>query len=66
MYGSFELVLRGWRRFGRLPRGPLWTLATLDRRWRIGTPMDLIVLSQLPSASAPPPWTPSRASYLYA
>jgi SAM-dependent methyltransferase len=49
MYGSFKLVLRGWRRFGRLPRGLLRSLAMLDRYWHIGTPMDLIVLSQLPS-----------------
>ena len=47
MYGSFKLVLRGWNRFGRLPRGLLRTLAIVDRLWHIGTPMDLIVLSQL-------------------
>jgi SAM-dependent methyltransferase len=49
MYGSFKLVLRGWRRFGRLPRGLLRGLAILDRYWHIGTPMDLIVLAQLSS-----------------
>ncbi len=54
MYGSFKLVLRGWRRFGRLPRGLLRILAIFDRLWHVGTPMDLIVLSQLPSASARP------------
>jgi ubiquinone/menaquinone biosynthesis C-methylase UbiE len=53
MYGSFKLVLRGWNRFGRLPRCLLRTLAIFDRFLPIGTPMDLIVLSQLPSASEP-------------
>jgi SAM-dependent methyltransferase len=48
MYGAFKLVLRGWNRFGRLPRGILRTLAIFDRLWPIGTPMDLIILSQLP------------------
>ena len=48
MYGSFKLVLRAWRRFGRLPRGLLRSLAIFDRLWPVGTPMDLIVLSQLP------------------
>ena len=51
MYGSFKLVLHGWNRFGRLPRGLLRTLATVDRLWHFGTPMDLIVLSQLPDAT---------------
>ena len=50
MYGSFKLVLRGWNRFGSLPRGLLWILALADRIWHIGTPMDLIVLSRLPPA----------------
>ena len=48
MYGSFKLILRGWRRFGRLPRGLLRSLAIFDRYIHIGTPMDLVVLSQLP------------------
>lgn len=51
MYGSFKLVLRAWRRFGRLPRGLLRSLAIFDRLWPVGTPMDLIVLSQLPPSS---------------
>ena len=55
MYGSFKLVLRGWRRFGRMPRGLLRTLATFDRLWPTGTPMDLIVLSQLSPASSSAP-----------
>jgi len=54
MYGSFKLVLRGFRRFGRLPRGLLRILAIFDRLWHLGTPMDLIVLTQLPLASAQP------------
>jgi len=48
MYGSFKLVLRGWNRFGRMPRGLLRSLALFDRYCHIGTPMDLVVLSQLP------------------
>jgi ubiquinone/menaquinone biosynthesis C-methylase UbiE len=51
MYASFKLVLRGWRRFGGMPRGLLRTLAIFDRLWPIGTPMDLIVLSQLSDAT---------------
>lgn len=53
MYGSFKLVLRGWRRFGRIPRGLLRTLAIFDRIWHLGTAMDLVVLSRLPPVSAP-------------
>jgi SAM-dependent methyltransferase len=49
MYDAFKLVLLGWRRFGCLPRGLLRTLAIFDRLWHVGTPMDLIVLSQLPA-----------------
>jgi SAM-dependent methyltransferase len=49
MYGAFKLMLGGWRRFGRLPRGLLRSLAIVDRYWHIGTPMDLIVLAQLNS-----------------
>ena len=48
MYGSFKLILRAWRRFGRLPRGLLRSLAIFDRYCHIGTPMDLVVLSKLP------------------
>jgi SAM-dependent methyltransferase len=51
MYGAFKLVLRGWNRFGRMPRGLIRTLATVDRIWHIGTPMDLVVLSQLSDAT---------------
>ena len=51
MHGCFKLVLRGWNRFGRLPRGLLRILAVTDRIWHIGPPMDLIVLARLPPAA---------------
>lgn len=57
MHGAFKLVLRGWRRFGRLPRALLLSLAIFDRFCHIGAPMDLIVLSQLPDGDDPRPLT---------
>jgi hypothetical protein len=50
MYGAFKAMLLGWHRFGWLPRGLIWLLAQIDRRIKIGTPMDIVVLARAADA----------------
>jgi SAM-dependent methyltransferase len=46
MYGAFQLIMRLWRRYGWLPKAVMWVLARIDRRWHVGTPMDLMILGR--------------------
>jgi SAM-dependent methyltransferase len=46
MYAIFRAMLATWRRSGWLPRGLIWLMAQVDRRVRLGTPMDLVVLAR--------------------
>ena len=46
MYAAFKLIMRLWRRFGRLPKAPIWTLAVADRVFPMGSPMDLVILAR--------------------
>lgn len=46
MYAAFKLIMRLWRRFGRLPKAPIWTLAVADRMFPVGSPMDLMILAR--------------------
>jgi SAM-dependent methyltransferase len=52
MFGTFKAMLRGWRFTGGLPRGVIWLLAQADRRLRLGTPMDLVVLARADGTDA--------------
>lgn len=46
MYAAFKLIMRLWRRFGRLPKAPIWALAIADRVFPLGRPMDLMILGR--------------------
>jgi SAM-dependent methyltransferase len=46
MYAAFKLILRLWRRFGRLPKASIWALALADRIFPLGRPMDLIMMAR--------------------
>lgn len=46
MYAAFKLIMRIWRRFGRLPKASIWTLAFVDRCFPLGNPMDLVILAR--------------------
>jgi SAM-dependent methyltransferase len=50
MYAAFKLTMRLWRRFGRLPKAPIWTLAVADRMFPMGSPMDLLILARVAKA----------------
>jgi SAM-dependent methyltransferase len=50
MYGAFKAMLLGWHRFGWLPRGLIWLLAQIDRRIKIGSPMDIVLLARAADA----------------
>ncbi|MGH7934334.1 MAG: class I SAM-dependent methyltransferase [Candidatus Binataceae bacterium] len=48
MHAAFKLLMRRWRRLGRMRQATIFALALADRVWPMGRPMDLIVLSRLP------------------
>ena len=52
MYAAFKLIMRLWRRFGRLPKAPIWTLAVADRMFPMGSPMDLVILARYRSPAS--------------
>lgn len=46
MRAAFRLLLRTWRRRGRMTRFAIRTLGYLDRMCPVGRPMDLVVIAQ--------------------
>jgi ubiquinone/menaquinone biosynthesis C-methylase UbiE len=51
MYAAFKIIMRLWRRFGNLPKAPIWILAVADRMFPVGSPMDLIILARAAKAN---------------
>jgi len=52
MHATFKFFLRSHRP-GLTPKAWVWLLAWLDRRFPIGSPMDLIILARKPEIHAP-------------
>ena len=52
MYAGFKLMMRIWRRFGRLPKASIWILAIADRIFPVGSPMDLMILARYRSPAS--------------